>query len=190
MYVALGALEPFHSAELDGVAFRVANDGFRSAFSGALVGWQVRSGQLLGFGHDPVESIERDRTEVVMMTPYVESTGPRDPGNGFRWVDNRREIGRGIIIIPPAGWQPEDDVMRATAGEITAIATEDFGQVRQHASEGKPGFVLVEPAEGWQNAGTPAQPGDGEAEPTRPLVIAAVLAVGAAVVVYAIWGRT
>jgi hypothetical protein len=185
MYVALGALDPFHVAELNGVTFRVANDGFRSAFSGALVGWQVRSTQLLGFGHhDP--NVESERTEIVKMTPYVESTGPRDPGNGFRWVDMRRQLGRGIIVIPPLGWTPGDDIMRATKGELVVVATEDFDQVRQHASGDEPGFVLVEPAQGWKNAGVPTQQ---QQEPsTSSLLIAAGIAVGVATVAYLVWG--
>jgi hypothetical protein len=186
MYVALGATEPFHTAELNGVAYRVANDGFRSVFSGALVGWQVRDSQLSGFGHhDP--NIERERTETVRMTPYVESTGPRDPGNGYRWVDMRRQVGRGIIIIPPVGWAPSDDIMRATKGELVAIATEDFTQVRQHAAGDEPGFVLVEPAEGWQTTGKSAAPAGTEPS-SSSLLIAAGIAIGVATVAYIVWG--
>jgi hypothetical protein len=175
MYVALGATEPFHTAELNGVTYRVANDGFRSAFSGSLVGWQVRSTQLMGFGDDEPSGVETERTEVVKMTPYVESTGPRDPGDGFRWVDTRRQLGRGIVIIPPLGWSPTDDIMRATKGELAAIATEDFAQVPR-LDRDEPGFVLVEPAEGWKNTGK------------RSLLIAAGVAVGVAAIVYLVWG--
>lgn len=189
MYVALGASEPFHTAESNGVTYRVANDGFRSIFSGGLVGWQVRSTQLLGLGHtDLNQNAERERTEVVKMTPYVESTGPRDPGNGFRWVDTRRQLGRGVIVIPPIGWSPSDDIMRATKGELVAIATEDFTQVRQHAAGDEPGFVLVEPAEGWENTGELVLPAAAGAPSTSSLLIAAGVAVGAAAVVYLLWG--
>lgn len=188
MYVSLGATaEPFHTAQAGGVTYNVANDKFRSMFTGGLIGWQVRSSQLLGFGHtDP--KIETERTEVAKMTPYTESTGPRDPGNAFRWVDNRREIGRGVIVIPPAGWDPSKDIMHATGGEITAIATEDFAEVREHAADDKPGFVLVEPAQGWDNVGDAPGAGAGGDEPsTESLLIAAGVAVGAAVLFYLVW---
>lgn len=189
MYVAVGASpDPFQVTEIDGVTFNVANDKFRSVFTGSLIGWHTRSSQLLGLGHDDV-NIETERTEMVKMTPYVESTGPRDLGDGFRWVDMRRTLGRGVIIIPPAGWTPDRDIMHTTKGEITAIATEDFGQVRKHAAgDVTDGFVLVEPAQGWKNTGGSTGPG---AEPdSNTLLIAAGVAVGAAVLVYAIWGVT
>jgi hypothetical protein len=191
MYVPLGAAaEPFHTAQAGGVTFNVANDKFRSTFTMSLIGWKVRSSQLLGFGHtDP--KIETERTEAVEMTPYTESIGPDDPGDGFRWVDIRREVGRGVIIIPPAGWDPSKDIMHASGGKITAIATEDFAQVKQHCADGKSSFVLVEPAQGWKNIG--AEPGAGAGvsnggPSTESLIIAAGVAVGAAVLLYVVWG--
>lgn len=178
MHAAPGFLKPFHVAEVNGVTFRVANDGFRSVFSGALVGWKVRSEPLVG------------SARVATMTPYVESTGPRDPGDGFRWIDYRRQLGMGVIIIPPAGWKPEDktwDLSHATTGEIEAIATSDFEQVKQHVAGDGSGFVLVEPAEGWKNTGASAK-GSAVQEPsTESLLLAAGVAVGVAVFIYWLW---
>lgn len=183
--------DPFHVKEAAGVSYRVANDKFRGNFKGALVGWKVRETALSGFGHEDAPDIEKERTETALMTPYNESTGPRDAGDGFRWVEHRLLAGRGIIIVPPDGWKPEDDVMRQTTGEITVIATEDFQQVKKHATSDKPGFVLAEPAQGWKNVDTaPTVPLPGlEDASTKTLLIAAGIVVGAVGVGYLVWGR-
>lgn len=130
-----------------GVKYQAANDASRSNIKGAYVGWKVRSTNLL---HHTDEDIERVKTEIAKLTPYVESTGPRDPGDGFRWIDMRATLGRGIIVIPPVGWTPAVDLMRMTTGDSTLIATEDINQVRDNAGPGKPGFVLYEPQAGWK----------------------------------------
>lgn len=191
--------EPFHVNKTGSVSYRVANDQFRSVFKSALVGWKVRSSSVSAYGHGPEVSaayghgpepgdIEKERTETATMTPYTESTGPRDPGDGMRWVEYRRQLGRGIVVVPYESFSPDDDVLRRTTGTIHVFATEDFVAVRDYAAEGKPGFVLIEPAEGWKNtSGTGPFPGDGESMKTA-LVVAGV-AVAVVGLGYLFWRR-
>lgn len=165
-----------HDETLGGVTYRVVGETHRSPTKGGLVNWEVRDYQALGHGE---ETPVAEGTEVARMTPYVESTGPRDPGDGFRWVDNRVTLGRGIIIVPPADWSPDGrggGFMDSTTGELTAISTTDFSQVRQHATTGQRGFVLYPPADGWQNVN-----GNGT-KPPKPKTTAFLVAAGLIVV--------
>lgn len=133
---------PFIEKSLAGVTYKVASDKERSLFKGNLINWKIRSRRAEG------------TVEVVEMTPYNESTGPRDPGDGFRWADTNATGGKGVIIVPPVGYEPgSDNVMRMTDGYLRGVAGDDFSYVRDLAGGDLPGFVLYEPAEGWQNVG-------------------------------------
>lgn len=134
----------YEERQAAGVRYRAARPELVMPMKAAMVGWHVREGA------DP-DIIDTTVTETALLTPYNESTGPRDPGNGFRWVDKRWETGRGIVMIPPATWQPGDDLMRATSGEVRLIATENAAEMAQVAGMDAPGtaFVLYDPKSGW-----------------------------------------
>jgi hypothetical protein len=126
--------------------YRGVSTLFVMPFKAAMVGWKVREGA------DP-NVIDLDATETADLTPYNESTGPRDPGDGFRWIENRWQQGRGILVVPPATWQPGDDIMRATTGNVHLVASEDVRDRDKIASAASPGggFVLYEPRSGeWK----------------------------------------
>jgi hypothetical protein len=164
---------PFSEKDLGGVVYRVASDKLRSSFTMGLVGWKVRDTSFAAFGHTDAP-VELEKTESARMTPYNESTGPVDTGDGYRWARDRRDAGRGIVILPPLSWQPSEDILRSTTGEITAVATENFAEVARHATVDKLGFVLVEPAQGWKNVEEVAvHPEDEQA--TKVLLVAAGL---------------
>lgn len=139
-----------------GIRYRAAFPQYVMPIKAAMVGWEVRSGA------DP-DVVDMDIVETADLTPYNESTGPRDPGNGFRWIENRWLQGRGVIVIPPADWRPgmdpfQDaaDLMRATTGNVRVIATERAADLMQFAATSSPGsgFVLYDPRNGWEGAAT------------------------------------
>lgn len=150
----IGAMTPRHQAVVfderqhDGVSYQALPAVLVSPFKSALVGWKVRS-QSSGEG-----------SEIATMTPYTESTGPRDPGDGFRWVDTNATMGNGVLIIAPAGFKPGDDIMRATSGTLTAVATTSAAELsRVCGPAASPrGFVLYEPKQGWGSPAPGAQP--------------------------------
>lgn len=158
-----------------GVSYLALPDLYVSPLKSMLIGWQVRA------------SKKEPAFELAQMTPYVEFTGPRDPGDGFRWVDERRTLGYGIIIVPPAGYSPGQDIMRATTGELKAVASSSLAALSAFAAAGASpqGFVLYEPKSGWAANGQPS----GAAVPPRGKTAAIVVAAaGAALVLgYAIW---
>ena len=131
----------FESRSASGVSYEAVVPSRASEFKSGLIGWQVRSEKQV------------NGSSAATMTPYLESTGPRDPGDGFRWVDTR--LGKsGIIIVPPSGYVAGEDIMRSTAGELVAIATSSAGLLARFAGpQASPrGFVLYEPSDGWQQA--------------------------------------
>lgn len=154
MYVSLGqavlALDPgvppnepwFEERDAGSVHYKAAHPSKQVYLKGAMVGWKIRAGEMAG------------PTEIVTLTPYNESTGPRDPGDGFRWIEERVIGGRGIIMIPPPEWSPGagTDLMRMTTGSTTLYATEDRKELADHAAPGAGGFVLYEPKAGWSSA--------------------------------------
>lgn len=169
----------FKEREAAGVRYRGVQPLIVMPFKSAMVGWKVRSGA------EP-DVIDLDVTESAELTPYNESTGPRDPGDGFRWVDQRWQQGRGILVVPPANWQPGDDIMRATAGNVTLIASEDAAELARVASTSAPGrgFVLYEPRNGWQ--GRAITPGGGPAAKKLPSWVVPVGAGVAAITIGAV----
>lgn len=172
MRLSLGAdaLSPFITKELEGATFRIANDVLRSTFIVALMGWKVR------------ESAVHEGTETVHMTP----AGFGGVGDGHSWVDHHRRAGKGVIVTPPADWIPLSPLL---AGDINAIATDDFRNVRRMVASAR-GFVLAEPAEGWERvsdvaAGAPLPPTT-EDNLSAPTMLA--LAVGLGLALW-IWWR-
>ncbi len=134
----------FEQAEASGVPYRRLAQPSVLPVKGAMVGWKVRSGPS---GHDPIDF---SVTEVAELTPYVEATGPTDPGDGFRWIEKRIVSGRGVIMVPPVGWQPTDDLMRQTTGAVRLVASERAEDLAQHAHIDSSGFVIVDPQGGWK----------------------------------------
>lgn len=159
----------------DGLRYRAAPQSLVLPVKGALVGWKVRSGA-------DADTIDMDVTETAELTPYNESTGPRDPGDGFRWVEKRIVQGRGIVVVPPAGWTPADDLMRMTTGTVSLMATENASDMLAVAGADVPGtgFVLSEPAQGW-SAEQPPSPGPGAKSASWKWLLpaGALVAVGA-----------
>lgn len=154
MYVGMGQARVAQAVNPDeffeqrtapnGTRYKAARPHMTTYLKGAMVGWQVRQSSTDG------------RSDLATLTPYNESTGPRDPGDGFRWIEERWLLGRGIIMIPPAEWVPGGgtDLMRMTTGTTKLIATESLGELDEHAAIGKDGFVLYDPKVGWTVAGT------------------------------------
>lgn len=162
-----------------GLTYRAVAPGKEYVLAGAMVGWKVREGA------DP-DAVDVSVRETARLTPYTEATGPRDPGDGYRWILQREALGRGVIMIPPAGYRPGDDIMRATNGEIQLVATEDAADLAL-ARPDAGGFVVYEPAGGWKGAapGPGPEPGPGPADKSdwkKPAAYAAVavVAVGGA----------
>lgn len=75
--------------------------------------------------------------------------------------------------------------------DIATLPTNDFRRVRQLATVGKPGFVLVEPAQGWEHVDEPVS---GEplpptaADSVSPIALLAA-AAGLGLVAWLLWLR-
>lgn len=93
--------------------------------------------------------------------------------------------GDGLIALPPVGWKPESLYTRS----VTLLPTSDFRRVRQLATVDKPGFVVVEPSQGWQRIDEPASgeplPSTYEDEVSPWTMIAVAAALG--LVAWVMW---
>lgn len=177
MYVGMGqarvaaAVNPDFFEERtapNGTPYKAARPHMTTYLKSAMVGWQVRQASTAG------------GSDLATLTPYNESTGPRDPGDGFRWIEERWLRGRGIIMIPPVEWVPGGavDLMRMTTGTTKLIATESLGELEAHAAVGKDGFVLYDPKNGWAVA-APGAPIKSSIWPYAALFAVAAIAGGA-----------
>ena len=161
-----------------------AGTGKTALLVARVVAWCMGHGWALHEDKDRApEEIARRVIEGVVAITFTEAAA----------AEMARKIGEAFAALThglePVGWKPEGeawDISHATTGEITAIATEDFEQVKQHASGQKRGFVLVEPSEGWENTGASASSGPREPS-TSSLLVAAGVTVGVAVFVYWLW---
>lgn len=161
-----------------GQQYRALTARYMTAIQVALVAWQLVPAPPAAVGHHPEKPLPAG-TEVVSLVPHV-VTGPKDTGDAGRWVRSRQEAGKGILLLPPAGWKPSGNMQDIAGESMTAIATDDFSQVLAHAIPSRPGFVVYEPQGGWKGGSVappvaprkPAKP----AAAGRPLVYAGVAA--------------
>lgn len=144
-------------------SFRSLDAQQASIMKMALVGWEAKeppSGPLvedaLAIVHAPPDA------DDVLAVPFIQSA-PRQVGNMYRWVEMQLSRGKGVIVIPPADFNPCGDLLRWTTGELRAIATTDLSRAAALAGPDKSGVVVFSPAGGW--VGMTVPPGTKPAAP-------------------------
>lgn len=173
---ALGATEPFYVSRVGNTDLRVASDDFRLSFIRSMEHRSVKNRSLTS---DPIGESEEIPVESAELTVGI-------GGGAAEWLEERRRAGLGIVVVPPAGWDPAVDSVGATWGPFVAMATASFAAAQNHANVNTSGFVLAEPAGGWLGVATLA-PEDRRS--TESLLVAAAAAVCLAAVVYLAWGK-
>jgi hypothetical protein len=138
------------------LTYQAVKPAFHSALGSALIGWNVGQVALSGIAPPPV--VEMVKTETAALTPHIMKT-PTDIGTAATWVRYRGEAGRGVILVPSAGWVPGIGLMDIKAPSMTAIVTEDAALLAKYAQSGMPGFVMYEPKNGWKTSGLQVPPG-------------------------------